>query len=85
MPKLMSHVYTMHGAKEKKKRCRERSREKRGDTGEAMLPKQKRPPRCTGIYFFAKMKLKEKHILVKHTHIFKCLSHCFSWRITSFN
>lgn len=41
-----------------------------GDTGEAMLPKQKRPPRCTGIlFFFAKMKLKEKHILVKHTHI----------------
>lgn len=68
MPKLMSHVYTMHGAKEKD-RERAGSQEKQGTQVKQCYQKQKRPPRCTGVYFFAKMKLKEKHILVKHTHI----------------
>lgn len=85
MPKLMSHVYTMHGAKEKKKGCRERSREKRGTQVKQCYQNRKDPQDVQASIFFAKMKLKEKHILVKHTHIFKCLSHCFSCRITSFN
>lgn len=73
MPKLMSHVYTMHGAKEKK---RGELRET-GDTCEAMLPKQKRPPRCTGILFFCEDEAKRKtHPCEAHTYL-KCLSHCF--------